>query len=171
LHQIFDHLSAHRLPLLFVAFFGVVIPLVMTFGLLVVRRVLPERVRRYIPLKPHYAPPLTKPQNGDFRTKWNFGVASVAVALAGSALLFFAATHVRADRTNRRPVVTYVGPAADWVFHLAIMGWFFSLCAVMAAVTSIQRKNRLDALSLVGMFLATLNVFGTCIFWAIVTED
>jgi hypothetical protein len=171
LDRIFDSLYAHGLQLLFVAISGVVIPLVMTFGLLAVRSVLPERVRLYIPLKPHQAPPRTKPQKGDFSTTWGPEVASVALALAGSALLVFAATHVRSDRTNRRPVVTYVGPAADWVIHLAIVGWLFSLFALIAALLSIKRKDRLDALSSIGMFLTILNVFGSCMFWAIMTED
>jgi hypothetical protein len=171
LDRLFDSLEAHGLQLLFLAIPGVVIPLVMTSGLLAVRSVLPERVRAYIPLKPHPAPPRTKPQKGDLSTGRGPGVASVALALAGSALLVFAATHVRSDRTNRRPVVTYVGPAADWVIHLAIAGWLFSLFALIAAGLSIERKGRLDALTSVGMFLAILNVFGSCLSWAILTED
>jgi hypothetical protein len=171
LDRIFDSLYAHGHQLLFVAISGVVIPLVMTFGLLAVRSVLPERVRCYIPLKPHEAPPRTKPQKGDFATKWGPGVASVALALAGSALLVFAATHVRSDRTSRRPVVTYVGPAADWIIHLATVGWLFSIFALIAALLAIKRKDRVDALSSIGMFLTILNVFGSCMFWAIMTED
>jgi hypothetical protein len=171
LDRIFDSLYAHDLQLLFVAFSGVVIPLIATIGLLAVRRVLPERARLCIPLKPHEAPPRNKPQKGGFSTTWGPGVASVVLALAGSTLLVFAATHVRSDRTKRRPVVTYVGPAADWVIQLAIAGWLFSLFALIAALFSIQRQGRPGALSLVGIFLTILNVFGSCLFWAIMTED
>jgi hypothetical protein len=171
LNRIFDSLYAHGLQLLFVAFTSVVIPLITTLGLLAVRSVLPEQVRAYIPLKPLQAPPRTKPQKDHFSTRWGPGVASVALALAGSALLAFAATHVRSDRTHRRPVVTYVGPAADWVIHLAVAGWLLSLFALIAALVSIQRKDRLDALSSVGIFLTILNVFGSCMYWAMMTED
>lgn len=171
LDRILHFLNAHGLELLFVPISGVVIPLMMTFGLLAVRSFLPERVRAYIPLKPQQAPPRAKPQKADFSKRWAAGAASVTIALAGSALLVFAATHVRSDRTNRRPVVSYVGPAADWVVQLAIAGWLFSLFALIAALLSIERKGRLDLLSSVGIFLTILNVFGSCMFWAIMTED
>ena len=146
-------------------------PLLMTLGLLVARSLLPEQVRAFIPLRPYPSLPRAKPQKAHFSTKWGLGVASITLALAGSALLVFAATHVRSDRTNRRPVVTYVGPAADWVTHLAVAGWLFSLFALIALGLSIERKGRLDALSWAGVCLAVLNVFASCMFWAIMNED
>jgi hypothetical protein len=87
-------------------------------------------------------------------------MASISLAFAGSALLMFAATNVRSDRTNRRPVVTYEGPAADWVVHIAIAGSLFTRFALLAALVSIERKGRLGVLSSAGMLLALIHVFG-----------
>ena len=120
-----------------------------------------------------YSPPRVQP--GGFGMKPPYRErAAVAVALAGSVLLAFAGWHVRADRTHRRPVVTFVGPAAAWVPQLAGAGWILSLVALglvarERSITSGQMDRTFFAV--LGLFVAFANVFLSCLFWAAMTED
>jgi hypothetical protein len=94
------------------------------------------------------------------------------MAFIATAILIFAASHVRADRTNRRPIVTWEGPIADYVQHAAILGWLLSAAAVgLGAYTLYRFRSKVNFLASIGMCVGFMNYFGSCLFWAAVYED
>ena len=135
----------------------------------VVRYLLPETIRRYFPWRKPPRQPLTPPEPiADSRP----AVVASVVALCATAILMFAASHVRTDRTNRRPVVTWVGPIADYVQHAAVLGWLLSAIAIgLGAFTLCRFRSRLNFLAAIGMGLGLLNYFGSCLFYGLVYED
>jgi hypothetical protein len=146
-------------------------PVVVTAGfaalLGVLRSLLPNRIRKYFPWK---APPRPMPPEPIVDSRP--AIATATTALIATAILIFAASHVRADRTNRRPVVTWEGPIADYVQHAAIIGWLLSAAAIcLGAFTLCRFRSRLNSLAAAGMGLGLLNFFGSCLFWAAVYED
>lgn len=103
------------------------------------------------------------------------GVVSVALALVGITLIVIIALHVRADHTQRRPVVTWVGPAAAWIGTLA-WTWFLSTSAAMffgaiGLADALREKNRRMDFCVLGLILASISLAGGCIFDAAVFED
>jgi cell division protein FtsW (lipid II flippase) len=98
--------------------------------------------------------------------------ASAILGFAATALLIFAASHARADRSHRRPVVTWEGIAAPFVEHLAYLGWGLSVIAMIVAIYALhQFSSRWNAFALVAFVLACLNLFGSCLFCALLHED
>jgi hypothetical protein len=99
------------------------------------------------------------------------GVASLALALAASGVLLFVASHVRADRTHRRPVITWEGPAAAWAIQLAYAGWLLSGISAWLAARSMSGSHRQQLVNVAAILIAIVNFFGSLIFWAGVAED
>jgi hypothetical protein len=153
--------------------FVVCTPIVVTAAVAtligILRCLVPETVRRYFPWRKPQRHPLPPPEPiADSRP----AVVTSVMALCATAILVFAASHVRADRTNRRPVVTWVGPIADYVQHVAVLGWALSAIAIgLGAFTLCRFRSRLNFLAAIGMGLGLLNYFGSCLFYGIVYED
>lgn len=135
----------------------------------IVRFLLPETIRRYFPWKAPEKQSLPPPEPiADSRP----AIISAVMAFSATAILIFVASHVRADRTNRRPVVTWVGPIADYVQQAAVLGWLLSAAAVaLGAFALVRFRSRLSFLAAVGMGLGLLNYFGSCLFYGLVYED
>jgi hypothetical protein len=135
----------------------------------IVRSLVPETIRKHFPWRkpPRQPVPPVEPI-ADSRP----ALVTSCLAFCATAILVFAASHVRADRTNRSPVVTWEGPIADYVQHAAILGWLLSAAAVgLGAFTLCRYRSRLNFLAGIGMGLGWLNYFGSCLFWAAVYED
>ena len=150
---------------------GAPIVVTMCLGTLpgVVRCLLPETIRRHFPWKAPPRDPMSLPAPlFDSRP----ALLTSAIAFCATAILIFVASHVRADGTNRRPVVTWVGPIADYVQQAAIVGWLLSAIAIaLGAYTLYRFRSKLNFLAFVGMCLGFMNYFGSCFFWAAVYED
>jgi hypothetical protein len=99
------------------------------------------------------------------------GLASFVLALVASAVLTFAASHVRVDKTNRQPVVLWTGPAAAFIFHVAVGGWLLTFVAGLLASRALDRRGRQYIYGTLGLFLAIANVFGSCFFFGVIYED
>jgi hypothetical protein len=134
-----------------------------------IRRVLPEAIRRHFPWELPEKPSLPPPAPiADSRP----AIVALSTALGATALLVFVASHVRVDRTNRRPVVTWEGPIAGYARHVAVLGWVLSAIAiVLGAYTPRRFRSKLNPLAVVGMALGFLNYFGSCLFNVAVYED
>lgn len=92
------------------------------FGL---RALFPEHLKRYLCWR--------LPKGFQFEKKkesaWP-AVLTVLVCFTSIAVLFFALTHLRVDRTHRLPVISWEGPAAesiDWIF---VLGWTFAYLTI-----------------------------------------
>lgn len=135
----------------------------------VARCFLPEAIRRHFPLR---APPREPVPQLEPITDSRPAIVTSAMAVCATAILVFVASHVRVDRTNRRPVVTWEGPIADYVEHAMVLGWLLSAAAIaLGAYTLYRFRSKLNVLAGVGMVLGYCNFFGTFIFWAAVYED
>ena len=137
------------------------------FGVL--RCVLPKSIRKRFPWKAPPRPPVEPPEPiADSRP----AVLTSLLAFAATAILLFVASHVRADRTNRRPVVTWEGPIADYVQYAAILGWILSAAAIILGSYTLYRfRSKVNVLASIGRAVGFLNYFGTVVFWAAVFED
>lgn len=133
------------------------------------RCVLPKSIRKHFPWKAPPKPPVEPPEPiADSRP----AVLTSVLAFAATAILLFAASHVRADRTNRRPVVTWEGPIADYVQYAAILGWVLSAAAIVLGSYTLYRfRSKVNVLASIGRTVGFLNYFGTVVFWAAVYED
>jgi hypothetical protein len=148
-------------------------PIVVTAGVAalfgILRYLLPESSRKYFPW---CAPPRPPVQLSEPIADSRPAIATMAMASCATAILVFAASHVRADRTHRRPIVTWEGPLAEYVQHAAILGWLLSAAAIGLGAYSLCRfRSRLSYLGTIGMCLGLLNYFGSCLFWGAVYED
>ena len=100
------------------------------------------------------------------------GQISFAIACFGSVILIQAALHVRADRTNRIPVVTYAGPLDFAMPYLAYLGIAISLGSL--GVCARQLSNDPTRYRLWGhltMMISIANMLLTVLFCAAVYED
>ena len=153
-------------PWLFLFLFPVVTTALFGGLLLGLRAILPQWVRDRFPWT---VPPKPEPiPIEDSRP----AIISPVIASSATALLIFAASHVRADRTHRRPVVTWEGPAADYVEYLAYSGWALSAIALIAGIYALERcTSRWNWLGSLAVFLSIVNFFGSLLFWVVVYED
>ena len=99
------------------------------------------------------------------------GAASIALALASVGLFVFMGSHLHADRTNRIPVVTYVGPAANWITTLAVTGHGLSLAAILCGGQAIDRGKVGRPLGTLGIFTSIVAVLGNCLFYLAAYND
>src|SRR4051794_28618735 len=90
-------------------------------------------------------------------------IASIGLNGLISALLVYAAFHVDVDRTNRRPVVTWTGPAAAWAPHLGNVVGGLVMTAFALSSPAILRDGRVYPLGVLAFFLTFLNMFGGCL--------
>src|SRR4051812_37379653 len=99
-------------------------------------------------------------------------LTSIALSGLTSALLIYAGFHVDVDRTNRRPVVTWTGPAAAWGPHLDVIVFGLALTGFALALPAMGRDGgRVDPWGVLAFSLILLNVFGGCFFYAALFED
>jgi hypothetical protein len=133
-----------------------------------VRCLVPETIRRHFPWRKPPGQPAPIEPIADSRP----ALVTSGLAVCATAILVFAASHVRTDRTNRRPIVTWEGPIADYVQHAAILGWLLSATAIGLGAFALYRyRSRLSFLAVIAMGLGLLNLFGSGLFWAAVYED
>jgi hypothetical protein len=118
-----------------------------------------------------YEPPRSDPMPSPFWTPPGPGSASIAAAAFATVLLVFAASHARVDRTHRRPVVSWTGPAAAWVDHLAVVAWLLSLVAGFLACRAMGERGRQSLYGVLGLALVVANVLGSCLFGGFLYED
>lgn len=158
-----------RHPWLFL--FGTPVVVTGTLALLIVglRCVLPAKIRaRFVWRRSPEPPPPPREPIEDSRR----AITTPLLASIATALLIFLAMHVHADRTRRRPVVTWHGPLADYVLETAIAGWSLSAIAVVLGLYSIHCfRSKWQFLAQLGVILGILNLFGSCLFWGVVYED
>lgn len=114
--QVFgDSLTSFGYNLIFFCLASTGIVTGLLFGL---RVVLPDHLKRYLCWK--------LPVGFEYEKKkesaWP-AVLTALVSFASIAVLFFALTHLRADRTHRQPVISWVGPAADYIDWIFLLGW------------------------------------------------
>jgi hypothetical protein len=82
------------------------------------------------------------------------GLGSVAIALLASAVFVFALRHFQVDRTNRRPVITLVGPAANWVRQLLICGFALSVVGGVLGYKSCEKLSLRAVPGAIGFLIA-----------------
>lgn len=156
-------------PWAFIIGTPIVVTACLAMLVLLLRYFLPVTIRKYFRWRAPQKPPIPLPEPiADSRP----AIITLAMAFSATAILVFAASHVRADRTNRRPVVTWVGPIADYVQHAAVFGWLLSATAIgLGAYALCRFRSNLNFLAAIGMGLGFLNYFGSCLFYGIVYED
>lgn len=99
-------------------------------------------------------------------------IAASTLAFSAAAILLFAATHVCSDRTSRRPIVTWVGPIADYLPQAVYLSWLLSVMAIVLGVwTQSHVRSKWNFLAFIGLLLGSLNVCGTFLFWGLIHED
>jgi len=135
----------------------------------IVRHVLPPTVRQYFPWTTPKRAPVSPPEPIDDSRP---ALITSALSCTATAMLVLVAWHVRVDRTNRRPIVTWEGPLAECVQYAAIGGWVLSAAAIiLGAYTLCRFRSKLNPLAAVAMAIASLNFFGSCLFSAAIYED
>jgi hypothetical protein len=98
-------------------------------------------------------------------------VLSVA-CLTASVLLLVAASHVHADRTNRRPVVTWEGPLADYVGIIAWTGWTISvLVLIIGHYRIVNYQNRKFDFDYLAVGTGYINLAFSLLFLVAIYED
>lgn len=135
--------------------------------------VLPASLKKYFQWKPIRRPrpqaSVTEPRL--LETPRPAIISSILAPIA-SVVLIVAASHVRADRQTRRPVVTWEGPLADYIQWISYLGWGLSVAAIACGVFTVAGcKSRFNWLGWVGMTIGSLNFLGSCFFYAAVYED
>ncbi|WP_299469123.1 hypothetical protein [uncultured Gimesia sp.] len=136
----------------------------LLFGL---RAVLPEHLKQYLCWR--------LPVGFQFEQKkesaWP-AVLTVLVCLTSVAVLFFAVSHLRADRSHRRPVISWEGPAADYIDWVFVLGWTFAYLTVFsAAFTDTYFTSRWNWLVKVATGLLGLLIAAAFILTCAVLED
>ncbi|MEN6366913.1 MAG: hypothetical protein ABFC88_08880 [Thermoguttaceae bacterium] len=156
-------------PWLFIVVFTGISTITLTCLMLGIRAILPRSARIRIPWK---SPPQRTLLDRPKRESGRPAIWSSVAAFAGTAFLVLAALHARADRSGRRPVVTWEGPVADYVLYVALLGWLLSLVAAIVAAYALSRyRSRSNILAYVTMFFVFGNFFYSVIFWAAIYED
>ena len=156
-------------PWLFLIDTPIVVTACVALLLGVIRCLIPRKIRKYFPWKTPPKKSLSSPEPiADSRP----AIATSAMAFIATATLLFAASHVRSDRTNRSPVVTWEGPIADYVQQVAIFGWVLPAITIIFGIYTLYRfRSKLNFLAVIGTGLAYSNFFGSCIFYCAVYED
>ncbi|MCA9014296.1 MAG: hypothetical protein KDA77_03090 [Planctomycetaceae bacterium] len=124
----------------------------LLFGL---RALLPDHLKCYLCWR--------LPKDFEFEEKQESAwpaVLTLLVCLTSIAVFLFAISHLRVDRSHRRPIVSWVGPAADqieWVFALA--GSLVYLTIYLAGFADGYFRSRWNwlntfACGLLGLFFA-----------------
>lgn len=93
-------------------------------------------------------------------------VASIALSTLTWVLLIYAAFHVEIDRTNLRPVATWVGPVAAWGHRLGDIVTWLILAALILASPAIVWADRGQPWGDRAIFLGFLAMFGGIAFFA-----
>lgn len=146
-------------------------PIVSTsllFGLLFgLRAILPNRLKPYLRWKvPDGYEVVQNPERS-----WP-AVLTALIGLSATAVLYFAATHLRSDRSHRQPIVFWEGPAADYFEWLLVLGWTLSYLAVCGAVfVSNHFESRWNPLAILGIFFGSMNFILSCFIGAILNTD
>lgn len=99
-------------------------------------------------------------------------VCSPIMSMTGTVVLIFAKSHIRSDRSQRQPVITWEGPAADYFELLLALGWSLSYLGVITGmVSAILFTSRKNWLSYIGSMLGYGNLFGSFILACALYED
>lgn len=178
-------------PWPFILIFPLVTTTILAGVMLALRAVLPQSMRERFPWtappKPKVEPkptPSVQPElSPESFCDPRSAVISAITAVSATAILIFAASHVRADRTHRRPVITMEGPLADYVLYLAMLGWILSLLATVIAGHKLAKMplfggtpyeryvSRWNGAAAIAVVLGILNIVASCMFWMAATED
>lgn len=134
------------------------------FGL---RAVLPQHLKQYLCWR--------LPDGFQFAEKsksaWP-AVLTFLMSFTSVAVLLFAQTHIRADRTHRRPVISWEGPAADFIDWVFVLGWTLTYLTVyMVAFTDSYFSSRWNWLARVALGLISFLIIAAFIITCAVYED
>jgi uncharacterized protein with PQ loop repeat len=92
--------------------------------------------------------------------------------LMGALILVFSACNLHVDRTNRRPIVTWVGPLAEHMTPIFLLGLVLSASSFVCAVIAKERyRGRFENAIWFVALLAVMNLAMSLIGWAIAFED
>ncbi|QDV50294.1 hypothetical protein [Gimesia fumaroli] len=99
-------------------------------------------------------------------------IFTAVFGLAGTGVLYFAATHLRNDRSQRQPFIYWEGPAADDMEWILALGWTLSYLAVCGYVfVSNYFDSRWNLLAVVGVFFGCMNFILSCAIGTILQAD
>lgn len=136
----------------------------LLFGL---RAVLPVHFKKYLCWR--------LPAGFQFPKKVNRAwpaVLSACISFASTTVLFFAFTHLRAERSRGQAVVWYEGPAADYINWVFVAGWTLSYLAVyFAAFTDSYFASRWNWLGKFASGVIGVNLTASLIIMVVVYED
>ncbi|MDP1797113.1 MAG: hypothetical protein Q8K78_06515 [Planctomycetaceae bacterium] len=99
-------------------------------------------------------------------------IASFVMAVLGTTLLLTGLSHVRDDRTYRRPVITWEGPLADYVGVMFGAGWVLSgVATFLGCWAMFEFRSRYNALAVMGWLLGSANFVFSFFICAGLYED
>ncbi len=109
----------------------------------------------------------TEPVRSDFPA-----LLAMCLWLMGALILVFSAWNLNVDKTHRRPVVTWVGPLAEFMTPIFVMGLVLSVSSlVCASIAKEQYRGRFDNTIWFVALLAYMNLGMSFLGWAIAFED
>jgi hypothetical protein len=158
-------------PLLFIIGLPVITTVVLGVVFASLRRVLPVQIRRHFCWwirRPSRQTPQPIVPIPDSRP----AITTSILASSATIILLFTATHVRVDRTNRQPIVTWVGPIVDYLPQAISLGWALSVIAIAAGPwAQTHFRSKWNFLAFFGLCLGYINLVGSFLFCAAVYED
>lgn len=150
------------------------IPVLVLCGL---RKLFPDRLHdRIIWTRPSNLPVADIIESPPEKPKLTSALSLVAASGFATILLLFVATCIRVDRTNRRPVVSWVMITEDWATALSVAAWIITVGAMLLSFVEIEHSQKHQrrfqkTLAVVAVCLGALNLLGSCCFYGLVTED
>jgi hypothetical protein len=99
------------------------------------------------------------------------GVVSLTLALVAATALLFIAWHIRSDRTHRRPVIWFEGPAAPWAMQIAYGAWAINALAAAFGCNAQTSRLIVTRPGAIGVFLSMITFFVSVLTWAGLNED
>ena len=122
-----------------------------------------------------YAPPPNgssiAPATASDKRQRVLGKVALLLAISASVWLLTGAAHVRSDRTNRRPVVTSVGPLAGHVTMITYSGLGLSLISIIIASADMRDDKRFLAPATFAAGIAAANFYLTFVIYCGIYED
>jgi hypothetical protein len=118
-----------------------------------------------------YDPPSIVPEPRSSEGKAILSIASLALSLCAAGLLIFVVSHLRADRSRRRPVIGWEGPAAPYAMQLAYSAWLLNGVSAALAYASMGGKTREQIVSALSLIIVLISFAASFVVWLAVTED
>lgn len=144
--------------------------LIVLGGLLLLRRLLPISYKKHVVWKPTQ-PRVTLEDLPKLEWDWPANVSSLLVP-AGSAMIVAGFTHLRADRRQRRPIITWEGPLGPFSEIILWAGfWAITVSLLIAMFSFVRCETRHNQRAALFSLLGFGVLFFTVMIWCGVTED